>query len=137
MARVKRMGTAPEATNNQDKVDQQKVYTKKRVKYHVISLREIRRAQKSLGLLIPRLPFIRVVKEIFANLCSMMKTNSFVNVKWQTLTLLYLQEVANDFAIDVMHDDYLCVAHCHRVTFMGKDYVVVSRLRYKGGRLHA
>ncbi|KAH7445178.1 hypothetical protein KP509_02G111000 [Ceratopteris richardii] len=61
-----------------------KTYAKKRVKYHVKSLREIKRAQKIVGLLIPRLPFMRVVKEISANLCSLMKSNSFVNVKWQT-----------------------------------------------------
>ncbi|KAH7300368.1 hypothetical protein KP509_24G058900 [Ceratopteris richardii] len=89
--------------------------SKKRVNYHVKSLREIRRAQKSVGLLIPRLPFMRVVKQISANLCSLMKTSSFVN----------------DFAIDFMNDAYLCAAHSHRVTLMAKDYVIVSRIRYK------
>ncbi|KAH7423382.1 hypothetical protein KP509_12G052700 [Ceratopteris richardii] len=95
------------------------------------SLREIRRAQKSVGLLIPRLPFMRVVKQISANLCSLMKTSSFVNVRWQTQALLCLQEAAEDFAIDFMNDAYLCVAHSHRVTLMAKDYVIVSRIRYK------
>ncbi|KAH7279872.1 hypothetical protein KP509_37G041700 [Ceratopteris richardii] len=52
--------------------------SKKRVNYHVKSLREIRRAQKSVGLLIPRLPFMRVVKQITTNLCSLMKTSSFI-----------------------------------------------------------
>ncbi|KAH7307206.1 hypothetical protein KP509_22G049600 [Ceratopteris richardii] len=86
--------------------------SKKRVKYHVKSLREIRRAQKSVGLLIPRLPFMRVVK-------------------WQTQALLCLQEAVEDFAIDSMNDAYLCAAHAHRVTLMAKDYVIVSRIRYK------
>ncbi|KAH7447109.1 hypothetical protein KP509_01G091500 [Ceratopteris richardii] len=58
--------------------------SKKRVKYHVKSLREIRRAQKYVGLLIPRLPFMRVVKQITTNLCSLMKTSYFINVRWQT-----------------------------------------------------
>ncbi|KAH7388220.1 hypothetical protein KP509_16G065100 [Ceratopteris richardii] len=98
---------------------------KKRVKYHVKSLREIRRAQKSVGLLIPRLPFMRVVKQISVNLCSLMKTSSFVNVRWQTQALLCLQEVAEDIAIDFMNDAYLCIAHSHRVTLMAKDYVIV------------
>ncbi|KAH7300052.1 hypothetical protein KP509_24G042800 [Ceratopteris richardii] len=57
--------------------------SKKRVKYHVKSLTEVRRAQKSVGLLIPRLPFMRVVKQISTNLYSLMKTSSFVNVRWQ------------------------------------------------------
>ncbi|KAH7289582.1 hypothetical protein KP509_30G010300 [Ceratopteris richardii] len=104
---------------------------KKRVKYHVKSLREIRRAQKSVGLLIPKLPFMRVVKQISTNLCSLMKTSSFVNVRWQTQALLCLQEVAEDFAIDFMNDAYLCATHSHRVTLMAKDYVIVSRIRYK------
>ncbi|KAH7301444.1 hypothetical protein KP509_23G026900 [Ceratopteris richardii] len=103
----------------------------RRVKYHVKSLREIRRAQKSVGLLIPRLPFMRVVKQISANLCSLMKTSSFVNVRWQTQALLCLQEAAEDFAIDFMNDAYLCATHSHRVTLMAKDYVIVSRIRYK------
>ncbi|KAH7315851.1 hypothetical protein KP509_21G068100 [Ceratopteris richardii] len=122
-------GPTPETTNSQDKVDPQKTYAKKRVKYHVKSLREIGRAQKIVGLLIPRLPFMRVVKEIPPNICSMMKTASFVNVEWQTQGLLCLQEAKEDFVVDFMNDVYLCAAHCHRVTLMAKDYVVVSRLR--------
>ncbi|KAH7366145.1 hypothetical protein KP509_18G065200 [Ceratopteris richardii] len=105
--------------------------SKKRVNYHVKCLREIRRAQKSVGLLIPRLPFMRVCKQITTNLYSLMKTTSFINVKWQTQALLCLQEAAEDFAIDFMNDAYLCVAHSHRVTLMAKDYVIVSRIRYK------
>ncbi|KAH7279152.1 hypothetical protein KP509_37G007500 [Ceratopteris richardii] len=105
--------------------------SKKRVKYHVKSLRETRRAQKSMGLLIPRLPFMRVVKQISANLYSLMKTSSFVNVRWQTQALLCLQEAGEGFAIDFMNDAYLCAAHAHRVTLMAKDYVIVSRIRYK------
>ncbi|KAH7276381.1 hypothetical protein KP509_39G004600 [Ceratopteris richardii] len=101
-------------------------YSKKRLYYHVESLREIRRAQKSTGLLIPKLPFMRVVKKISANLYCMMKTTSFVNVKWKTQALLCLQEAAKDFAIDFMNDAYLCAAHCHTVTLMAKDYVIRS-----------
>ncbi|KAH7444985.1 hypothetical protein KP509_02G100900 [Ceratopteris richardii] len=106
--------------------------SKKRVNYHVKSLREIRRAQKSVGLLIPRLPFMRVVKQIIANLCSLMKTTSFINVKWQTQALLCLQEAAEDFAIDVMNDAYLCDAHSHRVTLMAKDYYIYMQLIDRG-----
>ncbi|KAH7314787.1 hypothetical protein KP509_21G020000 [Ceratopteris richardii] len=99
-------------------------HSKKRVKYHVKSLREVRRAQKYVGLLIPRLPFMRVVKQITTNLCSLMKTSSFINVRWQTQALLCLQEAVEDFAIDFMNDAYLCSAHSHRVTLMVKDYVI-------------
>ncbi|KAH7307050.1 hypothetical protein KP509_22G043900 [Ceratopteris richardii] len=101
--------------------------SKKRVKYHVKSLREIRRAQKSVGLLIPRLPFMRVVKQTSANLYSLMKTSSFVNVRWQTQALLCLQEAVEDFAIDFMNDAYLCATHAHRVTLMAKDYQIMRR----------
>ncbi|KAH7314521.1 hypothetical protein KP509_21G006200 [Ceratopteris richardii] len=62
----------------------------RRVKNHVKSSREIRRSQKSVGLLIPRLPFMRVVKQTTANLCSLMKTSSFINVRWQMQALLCL-----------------------------------------------
>ncbi|KAH7282943.1 hypothetical protein KP509_35G054100 [Ceratopteris richardii] len=119
-------------TISQNKGDPQKEYAKKRVKYHVKSLREMRRAQNFVGLLIPRLPFMRLVKEISANIFSMMKTTSFVNVKWQTQALLCLQEVAEDFAIDFMNDVYLRAAHCQRLTLMAKDYVVVMCYIFRG-----
>ncbi|KAH7372730.1 hypothetical protein KP509_17G018200 [Ceratopteris richardii] len=105
----------PSPHTNSQSPDTSEKSTKKRVCYQVKSLREIRRAQKSVGLLIPRLPFMRVVKKISVN-----------------LSLLCLQEATEDFAIDFMNDAYLCAAHCHRVTLMSKDYVIVSRLRYKG-----
>ncbi|KAH7424016.1 hypothetical protein KP509_12G085600 [Ceratopteris richardii] len=92
--------------------------SKKRFNYHVKSLREIRRAQKFVGLLIPRFPFMRV-------------TTSFINVKWQTQALLCSQEAAKDFSIDFMNYAYLCATHSHRVTLMEKGYVIVSRIRYK------
>ncbi|KAH7281106.1 hypothetical protein KP509_36G030100 [Ceratopteris richardii] len=124
-------GNEVQTTNVQNQGDPKKAFTKKSVNYHVKSLREITRAKKSMGLLIPRLPFMRFVKEIFTKLYSMMRTTSFMNVKWKTQALLCLQEAANDFAIDFINDAYLCVAHCHRVTLMAKNYVVVSRLKYK------
>ncbi|KAH7423406.1 hypothetical protein KP509_12G054100 [Ceratopteris richardii] len=108
--------------NAEEQNDKGPKSSKKRFNYHVKSLREIRRAQKFVGFLIPRLPFMRVVKQITTNLCSLMKTTSFINVKWQTQALLCLQEATEDFAIDFMNDAYLCATHSHRVTLMVKDY---------------
>ncbi|KAH7447267.1 hypothetical protein KP509_01G099300 [Ceratopteris richardii] len=117
-----------DTTNPSDEGNVSDKPSKKRVKYHVKSLREIRRAQKSLGLLIPRLSFMRVVKQITANLCSLMKTSSFMNVRWQIQALLCLEEAVEDFSIDFMNDAYLCASHSHRVTLMAKDYVIVINL---------
>ncbi|KAH7290091.1 hypothetical protein KP509_30G031500 [Ceratopteris richardii] len=96
-------GPSPQTTNQGLNASEKS--SKKRVCYHVKSLREIRKAQKF--------------------------TTSFINVNWQTQDLLCLQKAAKDFAINFMNDVYLCAAHCHRVTLMAKDYVIVSRLRYK------
>lgn len=42
-----------------------------------------------------------------------------------------LQEAAEDFLIDFMNDGYIAAAFAHRITLMSKDFVLVSRLRYK------
>lgn len=62
---------------------------KKRRKPGIVALREIRRLQQATNLLIPRLPFQRLVREIA------MDFNT--GYKWQTAALSALQEAAESY----------------------------------------
>lgn len=104
---------------------------KSRLNYQIKSLREIKKAQKTTNLLIPRAPFMRLVRQISDMLCSQMNSEVFEYVRWQFTGLACLQEAAEDFLIEFMNDSYIACAHAHRVTLMNKDFSVVSRLRYR------
>ena len=55
------------------------------------ALREIKRYQKSTELLIPRLPFQRVVKEICVDI------SMVPDMRWQKTAIMALQEAAESF----------------------------------------
>ncbi|KAI1710205.1 core histone h2A/H2B/H3/H4 domain-containing protein [Ditylenchus destructor] len=86
-----------------------------------IALREIRKFQKSTNLLIRRLPFQRLVKEIAQEY----KTD----VRFQSLTMTVLQEAAEAFLVGLLEDTNLCAIHARRVTIMPKDMKLARRLR--------
>ena len=63
-----------------------------------LALREIRRYQKSTELLIRKLPFQRLLREITQEVCL---EKGISNVKYQSTTILALQEAAEDFLVRV------------------------------------
>ena len=69
--------------------------------YHpaTVTLREIRKFQKSTELLIPKRPFQRLVKEVAQNY----KTD----LRFQSTALVVLQEAAEDYIVGVMEDSVL------------------------------
>ena len=73
-----------------------------------VALREIRKYQKSTELLIRKLPFARLVKEIAENYV----TTDFVGstaLRWQSSAILALQEAAEAFLVHLFED--ACVSH--------------------------
>ena len=78
-----------------------------------VALREIRRYQKSTELLIRKLPFNRLVREIAQDF----KTN----LRFQAQAILALQEVAEAYLVGLFDDINLCGIHAKRVTIMPKD----------------
>mmetsp|Transcript_37417 Transcript_37417/g.95619 ORF Transcript_37417/g.95619 Transcript_37417/m.95619 type:complete len:114 (-) Transcript_37417:284-625(-) len=85
------------------------------------ALREIRKFQKSTDLLIHRLPFARLVKEI---------TLEFHHsLQWQSVALEALQYAAEDYIIGLMEDANLSALHAKRVTVMPKDIHLANRIR--------
>ncbi|CAD7700042.1 unnamed protein product [Ostreobium quekettii] len=88
------------------------------------ALQEIRRYQKSVGFLIQKAPFIRLVKEISDNL-----TSRLGRFRWTAEACLAIQEAAEDFIIKLLADGQMCAIHAGRVTLMQKDLQLARRIR--------
>uniref|UniRef100_A0A8C8RGH6 Core Histone H2A/H2B/H3 domain-containing protein n=1 Tax=Pelusios castaneus TaxID=367368 RepID=A0A8C8RGH6_9SAUR len=87
------------------------------------ALMEIRKFQNSTNLLIQKLPFSRVVREI----C--LTYTRGVDYRWQSMALLALQEAAEAFLVRLLEDSYLCSIHAKRVTLFPKDIQLARRIR--------
>ncbi len=90
-----------------------------------VALREIRRYQKSTDLLIKKLPFQRLVREISQEF----KTD----FRFQRDAILALQEAAESYLISLFEDTDLCAIHVHRVTILPKDMQLAIRIRRTRG----
>ena len=85
------------------------------------ALREIRKYQKSTDLLIRKLPFQRLVREIAGNIRQ--------DLRFQSSAILALQEAAEAFLISLFEDTNLCAIHAKRVTIMCQDIRLARRIR--------
>lgn len=86
------------------------------------ALKEIRKYQQSTDLLLRRLPFARLVREIQMSM-------SKVPYRWQGTAILALQEAAEAHLIGLFEDANLCAIHGKRVTIMPKDIQLARRIR--------
>ena len=86
-----------------------------------VALREIRRYQKSTELLIRKLPFQRLVREIAQDF----KTD----LRFQATAIMALQEAAEAYLVGLFEDTNLCAIHAKRVTIMPKDMQLARRIR--------
>mmetsp|Transcript_21974 Transcript_21974/g.63019 ORF Transcript_21974/g.63019 Transcript_21974/m.63019 type:complete len:150 (+) Transcript_21974:240-689(+) len=86
------------------------------------ALKEIRAYQNSTDLLIRRLPFARLVREI-------QSTMTRQPYRWQGTAILALQEAAEAHLIGLFEDCNLCAIHGKRVTIMPKDMQLARRIR--------
>ena len=87
-----------------------------------VALREIRKYQKSTELLIRKLPFQRLVREIFSQISS---TQTF---RVTPQALLALQEASESFLIHMFEQSNLIAIHGKRVTLNVKDILLWRRL---------
>lgn len=92
-----------------------------RWKSGTMALREIRRLQKSTDLLIPRIRFQRLVREI--------AIDQLADFKWQSMALGALQEAAEAYLVRLFEDTNLCCIHAKRVTIMPRDIQLAYRIR--------
>ncbi len=86
-----------------------------------VALREIKKYQKSTELLIRKLPFQRLVKEVYSVYRS--------DLRFQHSSIQALQEASESYLIGIFEDSNLCAIHAKRVTIMPKDMQLARRLR--------
>jgi histone H3 len=134
MARIKqsscKLGTA---VKNPSDLNNFKIVAKKTIPFEMgikkprrfrpgtVALREIRKFQKSSELLIRKLPFQRVVKEIACDFKS--------DIRFQSQAILALQESVEAYIVSLFQDTNLCAIHAKRVTIMPKDMQLARRIR--------
>ena len=86
-----------------------------------VALREIRKYQKSTELLIRKLPFQRLVREI--------AQDYKCDLRFQSTAIMALQEAAEAYLVSLMEDTNLAALHAKRVTIMPKDMQLARRIR--------
>ena len=86
-----------------------------------VALREIRRYQKSMELLIRRLPFQRLVREIAQDYKA--------RLNFASGAILVLQEAAEAYLVGLFEDTNLCAIHAKHITIMPKDIQLARRIR--------
>ena len=78
-----------------------------------VALKDICHSQKSRALLIRKLPFQRLVREIAQDF----KTD----LQFQSAAIQCLQEAAEAYLVGLFKDTNLCAIHAKRVTIMPRD----------------
>jgi histone H3 len=86
-----------------------------------VALREIRAMQKGTDLLIRKMPFQRLVREIAENYKA--------DLRFQSQAILALQEASEAYLVSLFEDTNLCAIHAKRVTIMPKDIQLARRIR--------
>ncbi|KAF2474151.1 histone-fold-containing protein [Lindgomyces ingoldianus] len=104
---------------------------KKRFKPGTVALREIRKYQKGTELLLRKLPFARVVKEIANRYNWDEQTGN--SLRWQSGAIQALQEATEAYLVSLFTDANLCAIHAKRVTIQQKDIQLARRLRAAWG----
>lgn len=97
------------------------VKKRKKRRNGVRALMEIRAYQKTTNLLMPRLSFQRLVREV---------TNEVTrhDYRWTKGALEAIQEAMEQQLVALMDKSNLCAVHAHRVTVMTKDIQLVRRI---------
>lgn len=97
--------------------------TKKRHRFRpgTVALREIRRYQKSTELLIRKLPFQRLVREIASEIRT--------DYRFQASAIMALQEASEAYLVGLFEDVNHCAIHARRVTIMPSDMLLARRIR--------
>ena len=86
-----------------------------------VALRDIRKYQKSTELLIRKMPFQRLVREI----AQVFKRD----LRFQQSSILALQEASEAYLVGLFEDTNLCAIHAKRVTIFPKDLQLARRIR--------
>ena len=89
------------------------------------ALMEIRKYQRSTHLLLRKLPFSRLVREILREYFA----RPGWEFRWQAQAMLAIQEAAESYLVRLFEDANLCAIHAKRVTIMRRDIQLARRIR--------
>ena len=103
---------------------------KKRYRYRpgTVALKQIRQYQKTTELLIRKLPFQRLVREIASD-SEVIKSPLCGKVRFQSAAIMALQEATEAYLVGLFEDSNLCAIHTRQVTIMPKDIQLARRIR--------
>ena len=87
----------------------------------VRALQEIKFYQRSTDLLLRKLPFQHLVRDI--------AQQSKTDLRFQSAAIAALQEAAEAYLVGLFEDTNLCSLHAKRVTIMAKDMQLARRIR--------
>lgn len=123
-----------EVTRKRDELRRQqrkrKVRVNKKVSSHSkhtpseLALYEIRKYQRSTELLISKIPFARLVKEVTDQF-----TTEEQQLRWQSMAILALQEASEAYLVGLLEHTNLLALHAKRITIMRKDMQLARRIR--------
>merc|ERR1711988_742476 len=86
-----------------------------------VALREIRKYQKSTDMLMRKLPFQRLLREVAQEFKQ--------DLRFQASTIAALQEASEAYVVGLFEDTNLCAIHAKRVTIVPKDIQLARRIR--------
>lgn len=92
-----------------------------RFKAGTVALREIRKYQKTTDLLIRKLPFQRLVREV--------ASEHKADVRFQSSSILAIQESLENYLTGLFEDSNRCAIHAKRVTLMARDLHLVNKIK--------
>lgn len=104
---------------------QQTIAKRHRYRPGVKALKEIKHYQRSTDLLIRKLPFSRLVREI----CQQNFVRPGYELRWSASAVLALQEASEAYLVGLFEDANFCALHGKRVTLMPKDLALARRIR--------
>ena len=94
---------------------------KRRYKPGTVALREIRQYQKGYDLMLPKLPFQRLVREVAQKIKP--------DLRFQSAALVAIQEAAEMYIIRVFKETNLCAIHAGRVMITPQDMKLARCIR--------
>ena len=99
----------------------EKLEKQRKVEKGMQAMKEIQKYQKGADLLIRRVPFQRLVREIIQKWRK--------GLKLQSSAVLALQEAGEAFLVGLMEQANLCTIHVKRVTIMPQDIQLACRIQ--------
>lgn len=97
---------------------------KKKISPSRLALYEIEKYQRSTALLIQKIPFAKLVKEVTEEFADASR-----DIRWQSMAILALQEASEAYLVGLLEHTNLLALHAKRITIMKKDMQLARRIR--------